>query len=376
MTDDLDLGLDDFPMAPDAPEVTGPQDKFDFDVAYNLAFVGVGQGGSRIAEAFHKLGYARVAAINTTAQDLRHIDLPDAQKLDLGGSGAGKDPAVAAAAVEGREEDIFDLLKTAWGNEVDYAFVCFGAGGGTGAGAYSVVAEVAKRLLSETKRESRLGIFVALPRDSEGQRPAANAVNVMQQVTGAKFSPAIVIDNQRIEQMHPNQPLGAFHGIANSSVARVFHIFNRLAAQASEHTTFDRADLGKLLDSGCLAFGAQKITEYANDADISRAVRKQLTGNILASVDLTKGKQAGLILSVGRALYDAVPAARLEHAFESLSRVLDGGSTIFQGIYPAAGDSLHAFTMVGQLPWPVTRITELARKANISADSVQSWLDA
>lgn len=375
MSDDLDLGIDDIPMPAEEAPVTGPQDSFDFDVAFNLAFVGVGQGGSRIAEAFSKLGYARVCAINTTSQDLRHIDLPDAQKLDLGGSGAGKDPAVAAAAVDGRDEDIFDLLKTSWGNDVDYAFVCFGAGGGTGAGAFTKVGDVAKRLLQETKRESRLGVFAALPRDSEGQRPAANALEVMKKLKHQNHSPAVIIDNQRIEQMHPGKPLGQFHGIANNSVVKIFHVFNRLAAQSSEHTTFDRADFAKLLDSGVVAFGAQQITEYDNDAGVSKAVRQQLTGNILASVDLSKGQQAGLILSVGRSLYDTLPSSRLEHAFECLTRILAQGSTVFQGIYPAAGDNLHAFTMIGQLPWPAERIKELARKANVSEDEVRGWLD-
>lgn len=375
MSDDLNLGLDELPL-PAAEQVrSGPQDRFDCDVAFNMAFVGVGQGGGRIAQAAYELGYERVAAINTTHQDLQHIKIPDTNKLDLGGSGAGKDPDVAAAAVQDRDEDIFDVLKTAWGNEVDCAFICFGAGGGTGAGAYTKIAEIAKRLLAETKRESRLGVFVALPRDSEGQRPATNTVGVMQRLVKQKFSPVIVLDNQQIEALYPGKSLSQFYQLANTSIVRIFHIFNRLAAQPSEHTTFDRADFARLLDSGVVAFGAQQIPSYDTDADISRAVRQQLQENILAKVDLRQGRQAGLILSVGRAIYESLPSARLEHAFECLNRILADGSTIYPGIYPAAGDALHAFTMVGQLPWPQQRIAELARRAGIAEDTVREWLD-
>ena len=63
------------------------------DVAFNFAFVGAGQGGSRMAEAFHHLGYRKLAAINTAQQDLNSIMLDN--KLCIGEGGAGKDIALA-----------------------------------------------------------------------------------------------------------------------------------------------------------------------------------------------------------------------------------------------------------------------------------------
>ena len=62
-------------------------------VSFKNAFIGSGQGGSRIAETFHSLGYRRIAAINTAQQDLNTISLEN--KLCFGEGGAGKDPLVA-----------------------------------------------------------------------------------------------------------------------------------------------------------------------------------------------------------------------------------------------------------------------------------------
>ena len=61
-------------------------------VAIELAVIGVGQAGSRIAEVFHKKGYD-AGVINTSAQDLEYIEVLDTQKLLLEGSlgGTGKD---------------------------------------------------------------------------------------------------------------------------------------------------------------------------------------------------------------------------------------------------------------------------------------------
>ena len=78
------------------PSEGPPEDKVEdkFESAYKFAIVGVGQGGSRLAETFWKLGYRRVAVINTAPQDLKSVKVPVANKLLVGGKGAGKDRKV------------------------------------------------------------------------------------------------------------------------------------------------------------------------------------------------------------------------------------------------------------------------------------------
>ena len=68
-------------------------DEFNYDVAFNLAFVGSGQGGARLASSFYDLGYRRVGLFNTAESDFQ--GLPDAierHTLDLGG--AAKDALI------------------------------------------------------------------------------------------------------------------------------------------------------------------------------------------------------------------------------------------------------------------------------------------
>ena len=72
--DDLGVDIPDIPLPSEAPPEAKIEDKF--DSAYKFAIVGVGQGGSRLAETFWKLGYRRVAVINTAAQDLKSIKVP------------------------------------------------------------------------------------------------------------------------------------------------------------------------------------------------------------------------------------------------------------------------------------------------------------
>lgn len=244
--------LDDF-LVPEQPPAEEVVDQFDNDVAYNLAFLGLGQGGSNMAAAFWQYGYRRVALLNTTQQDLATIPLPEANKLDLGCSGAKKDPTVGARAFAGREEDLRDLLARTWKKDVDYGLLCVGAGGGTGAGIAPSAVEVVRGYLASLDRPVRVGAIIALPKLSEGRKPASNAVETVQKLAQLNLSPLILVDNDRIEKLYPGRSERDFYPTANKSVSQLLHMFNRLAAQPAPQTTFDRADFGALLDSGIVA---------------------------------------------------------------------------------------------------------------------------
>ena len=92
--DDLGIDLPDIPLPDDEPIEDSIKDTFE-DAAFNFAVVGVGQGGSRLAESFWNLGYRRVGVINTAKQDLSLINIPEQNKLLIGDGGAGKNPDAA-----------------------------------------------------------------------------------------------------------------------------------------------------------------------------------------------------------------------------------------------------------------------------------------
>src|SRR5258708_6043879 len=77
-----------------------------------LGVLGSGQAGSRLAEAFYKLGYDAVA-INTAMQDLKHIDIPDSNKLLLewGLGGAAKEVEIGKSAAESHRGEILQLIN-------------------------------------------------------------------------------------------------------------------------------------------------------------------------------------------------------------------------------------------------------------------------
>ena len=68
----------DFQM-PDIPEPIqdATQEFKDKDnVGFKFGFIGAGQGGGKLAEAFSQIGYSRVGVINTADQDLETVNVP------------------------------------------------------------------------------------------------------------------------------------------------------------------------------------------------------------------------------------------------------------------------------------------------------------
>ena len=373
MADDgIDLG--DLPEIP-VPTARKVRDTFDCNVAFNFAFVGVGQGGGRIAATFNQMGYGRVCAINTTIADLADLKLAEDRKLDIGQArGAGKDPRAAEALIADKAEDIFDLYKRTLGDEVDYIFICLGAAGGTGAGCYTKAMEVARRYMDATKRPVKVGAIVAMPKDAEGAQFAKNAFYTMQRLVKQELSPVIFIDNQRVRQLY-DPPAAQEHSRANSSTAQLLHLFNRMAATHSDHTTFDRADFAKLLDSGVLAFASASPEAWNEPTAITTAIRDQLKANVLATTDLTKGRTAGLIYVLSGNAYEQVKASDLDHGTEMLTRMLQAGSAVFPGVYKgsSAANNIRILALVGGLPWPMQRLEEL-RKVSGEPTDVAAFL--
>lgn len=365
---DIDVIVPDIPM-PDAPELAEVKDSF--EAGFKFAFIGSGQGGSRLAETFRKLGYARVCVINTAAQDLTHIALPDNNKLCIGDGGAGKDPTKAERLLTERKEDVLDFMRRNFGHNFDRIFVCAGAGGGTGAGTAVQLVDTAIELQKALRCPGeKVGVILALPKLSEGQRVNLNAFNVLTalwDLTEKGFvSPLILLDNERIGNLFPKLTVDPFWDTANRSVASLFHLFNTVVVQNSHYSTFDRNDFKTILDSGLITFGATPVAKWSDATDISAAVRNNLKTNILSGgVDISTGSVAGVVIIGGVNVLSGIPQLHLDHAFNQMNRMLKVGSTVHRGIYRGSKDNLVVYTSAGGLGKPIAKLNELRAAAGI-----------
>ena len=345
--DDIGIDLPDIPMPDENAQIKEIEDEF--TGAYKFAIIGVGQGGSRMAETFWNLGYRRVCIINTAKQDSKFINIPEDRKLLLDHGGAGKNPKAAEKIFNDSSEEICDFFHDKLGTTYDRVLVCAGAGGGTGAGGGPVVFKI----VQENARAT-VGFISALPTKSEGAQVAKNAKRTMQKLIEYTkdeiLSPLIVLNNEKIKELYPRLPINKFWSTANSSVCSLFHLFNKISAEDSSYTTFDKADLDGVLNSGIITFGATPIkAEQANDTDISKAIRDNLKRNILAGADISTGSVAACVMVVNNELINTVPQEALEHGFEQLNRILAKDSMVHRGIYISNKPGIAIYTAIGGL---------------------------
>jgi len=363
-----DIIMPDILIPPPQKDETKKVIEDEVNVAFKFAFLGAGQGGSRIAENFYKLGYRRVAVINTAQQDLNSINLEN--KLCFGEGGAGKAPQVATQAFQEKSEDISDFMRRSFGDNVDKIFVCAGAGGGTGAGSVISAVRSAVEIQANSETSKKVGVILALPKASEGKRVNANAANTLNEaydlVDQGIVSPLILIDNEKIGQLYPNLVVSEFWNVANQSMAGLFHLFNHTAAKDSTYSSFDSNDYKQVLDSGLIVFGASPVSEWKDSVSIARAVRENLKNNLLSGgIDLSTGNSAAAIIIGGTEQLNNIPQSYLDQAFDQLSKMMRPNSVVHRGIYSGDKPSLNVFSAIGGLGRPEDKLSQLKKLGDL-----------
>lgn len=354
------------PDIPDPVEEKKAELKDKDAVGFKFGFIGAGQGGSKLAETFSQIGYARVGVINTADQDLATINV--ANKLKFGEQqGAGKNRDFAKQAFINSKEDIVDFVKHSVGTDVDRVFAVVGAGGGTGAGVCTELVKTLKEYQTTIKAPSPyVGLILALPKLSEGKKVSQNAYETLKEacqlVEQKIVSPLIILDNEKINNLYPKLSVNKFWQVANANICSLFHLFNNIITKNSQYSTFDTNDFRTVLDSGIMVFGAANITEFNNEGEIAKAVRENLKRNVLCGeLDLSTGSVAAAVAICDEKTLDSIPQEYLDNAFNQLNRTLKTNSTVHQGIYKGVKQGLSVFTAIGGIATPAAKLDALLK---------------
>lgn len=168
-----------------------PNIKPDIETYARIKVVGVGGGGGKAVTRMidHKISGVDFITINTDAQDLHftkaRIKIHVGKNLTKG-LGAGMNPDMGRQAAEENRDEIHEALKGA-----DMVFLTCGLGGGTGSGASSIVAEVARDAGALT-----IGV-VTKPFSFEGQQRGKIAEEAWHQLK-ERVDALITIPNDRL----------------------------------------------------------------------------------------------------------------------------------------------------------------------------------
>lgn len=339
-----------------------------------LGVLGSGQAGSRIAEAFYKLGYSSVV-INTAMQDLKYIAIPDSNKLllEYGLGGAAKEIEIGKAAAEAHRGEILQLVN----DKLDTAQVlvlCLSLGGGSGAGSCETLVD----LLSNTGKP--LVVITVLPMDTEDAQTKANALETLSKLAKLtqtkKVNNLIVVDNAKLEAIYQDVSQVEFYGVANKAIVEPIDIFNTLSSMPSSVKGLDPMEWGKLFTDGegLTVYGELTVENFAEDTAIAEAVVNNLNGNLLAGgFDLKQSRYVGVIITANKEVWAKIPSSSITYAMAMVNDQCGTPKGVFKGIYTVESPDpvVKVYSIFTGLGLPESRVTQLKKDAQEHMQTVK-----
>ncbi|MAE87245.1 MAG: hypothetical protein CMB80_31215 [Flammeovirgaceae bacterium] len=335
-----------------------------------MGIVGSGQAGSRLAEAFYRLGYDALA-FNTAQQDLEHIDMPEANKimLEYGLGGASKDPAIGHEAAQMHRDLIGSQIRDKLSSSEIYVF-CTSLGGGSGGGSIDTMldtmAAVGKPIV----------VITVLPMTNEDAQTKKNSLDALgklaRKVQSKEIHNLIVVDNAKIETIFSDVGPMQFYQVSNKAIVDPLDVFNTYSSLPSHVKSLDPMEFGKILiDGGGLSlYGSMTVANYEEDTALAEAVITNLTSGLLAEgFNLKQTQYCGVMFLANKSVWDKLPSASINYA---MSMVQDHAGTplgVFRGIYEAdiPEDVVKVYSFFSGLALPDSRVEEL--KVEVAAHS-------
>ncbi|WP_054029120.1 hypothetical protein [Bacillus sp. FJAT-28004] len=276
------------------------------EASIKYGFIGLGQGGSKIVDAFagirSKNGESvyKCLIVNSNLGDMKSLkNIPQRLKLSLKGfeKGVGKNPETGKEAFLNNASDIFDVISREMAG-CDFIYVAAAFGGGTGTGSINVLVDAIADYLGKP-----VAAIASIPRPNDVE--SLNAYNALAELvpklTDIRESEdqrvyrglenVIILDNEKIVQDHIADP--EVQGItwdyySNYKIASVMHEIN-VATSLESEITLDAADLSAhvLKTGGILTFAKKKINidNYKNNKDdlINEIISTYKGKNVLAN---------------------------------------------------------------------------------------------
>lgn len=258
-----------------------------------IKVMGVGGGGCNAVNYLYAQGVTDVTFLvcNTDKQSLERSSVP--AKLQLGpGLGAGGRPEVAREYAEQNRDRIRESLN----DGTQMLFLTAGMGGGTGTGASSVVASVAREMGILT-----VGI-VTIPFTFEGPKKIKKAMIGMAQLA-EQVDAILVINNEKLRKIYPD--LNMLNAFAKSDdvVANAARAIAEIITVPGYINT-DFADVYNTLKNGNVAImsvgvanGENRITQAIHEALHSPLVNSDVRGAARLLLQIYTTTEHALIMS-------------------------------------------------------------------------------
>jgi cell division protein FtsZ len=261
----------------------------EFDLGTQIKVIGVGGGGGNAVEHMisQKVQNVEFICANTDAQALNRSTAAALVQLGTKGLGAGGKPEVGRAAAESAVDSIRSSIEGA-----HMLFITAGMGGGTGTGAASVIARVAREMGILT-----VGV-VTKPFEFEGNRRAKQADAGVAELEENVDSLIVVLNEKLLEVMGDDVTQEAAFAHANDvlknavgGISDIIHM-DALVNVDFEDVKTVMSEPGKAMMGTAIASGpdrAKKAAEMAVACPLLEGIDLSGARGVLVLIAAAKG---------------------------------------------------------------------------------------
>lgn len=242
-----------------------------------IKIIGVGGGGGNAVDNMVRAGIEGVSylLVNTDSAALEASLVPN--RIQIGtGLGAGNNPDVARSAAE----DSKDAISKALDDGTHMVFITAGMGGGTGTGAASVVAKIAKE-----KKLLTIGI-VTVPFRFEGEVKMNKALDGVEKMI-PEVDSIIVINNQLLTDEAETPIYECFRMADDVLVSAAKSIADIITHKG--YMNVDFADVEATLKSSKMA--VINTGEAEGENRVAKAIDAAVHSHLLDNSNITKAKK-------------------------------------------------------------------------------------
>ncbi|MBV6717195.1 tubulin-like doman-containing protein [Paenibacillus chitinolyticus] len=309
------------------------------EASIKYGFIGIGQGGSKIVDAFAGIRSAKdgepvytCMIVNSNLGDMKPLrNIPKHLQFGLKGyeQGVGKNPEIGRKAFLENGEEIFDQIQTRMA-DCQMIFVVAAMGGGTGTGAIN---DLVDAISDYSGIPASAIISLPVPHEVESLN-AYNATSELISKLGELredengrhyrgIENISILDNLKIFEDHSQNPEFpelklTWDFYSNYKVASIIHEWNVLTGMES-HISLDAADLMNniMQTGGVLTYAKKKINldETVSTEDLLTQIVETYKGkNVLANgFDYKKDMKAlGLVVVMPKDRADMLNQDTLE----------------------------------------------------------------
>ena len=318
-----------------------------------FGFIGVGQGGSQIADEMRKLNFPAIA-INYSQCDLNSLEFIDKQLCFLGSEGVGKQRFIAIELMKDNWESAVSFIKQNLSQpSIEVIFIIFSVGGGSGSGVSPLLLEIMTNEMPDK-------VFVAcpiLPDIRETLVNQANALSTFNELS--KLDNCILpIDNQKAFKFSKMMPKNKIYNFINTSFANSLSGIHKYTEMYSKNGNLDKNDLKQILNTkGIATIGTAVFTdpidiplEISQD-NFSNMIYKSWESSVFANIEFDQIMRAGIIFDGQESLMQYLDYDLIFSKFNN--PVLD----MFEGNYHTKHGTV--ITILSGLSWCNTRLAQI-----------------